>query len=189
MWLHGQRWLSNDPRQGTRRGPDAKAGGSDHPQQVSGRPAGKECLRASEGDSSQRSEPPSIQDGVCDAGLSRSNGAAGRCARVCALTDCQEPGSDAGSPSKPRGPGSPDLARTIKADNPGPTTAPERGVAMKSINRFAEHADRSRSWVYQMIRAGNLEAVRVGKRYVITAEAERAFYAKVAAGQLAQAAE
>ena len=60
---------------------------------------------------------------------------------------------------------------------------------MKSINTFAQHADRSRRWVYQQISAGNLEAVRVGKRYVITAEAERAFYAKVAAGQLAQAAE
>ena len=67
-----------------------------------------------------------------------------------------------------------------------PNPMPERrGSAMKSINTFAEHADRSRSWVYQQIRAGNLEAVRIGRRFVITAEAERRFYQKVNSGQLA----
>jgi hypothetical protein len=62
----------------------------------------------------------------------------------------------------------------------------ERGAAMKSINTFARHADRSRTWVYQQIRAGHLEAVRAGKRYVITAEAERRFYQKVNSGELAE---
>ena len=120
----------------------------------------------------------------------RSNGAAGRmCERVAPLTTSQEPGSDAGSPSKPSGVRSPDLARITQSENPGSQPAPERGVAMKSNNTFARHADRSRRWVYSQIKAGHLEAVRLGKRYVITAEAERAFYAKVSAGQLARAAE
>jgi hypothetical protein len=61
-----------------------------------------------------------------------------------------------------------------------------RGAAMKSINTFAKHADRSRTWVYQQIRAGHLEAVRAGKRYVITAEAEQRFYQKVNSGELAE---
>jgi hypothetical protein len=61
-----------------------------------------------------------------------------------------------------------------------------RGAAMKSINTFARHADRSRTWVYQQIRRGNLKAVRVGKRYVIPADAERHFYEKVNSGELAE---
>jgi hypothetical protein len=92
----------------------------------------------------------------------------------CPLLNCPEPGPDAGNLAKPPKAEAPDLAR---------------GVAMKSINTFARHADKSRRWVYTQIKAGHLEAVRVGKRFVITADAERRFYEKVAAGQLAQAAE
>jgi excisionase family DNA binding protein len=66
----------------------------------------------------------------------------------------------------------------------GATSEP-RGLRAKSINRFAADHDMSRSWVYALIAANKLTAVRIGSRLRITHEAERAFEEAAERGLLA----
>jgi excisionase family DNA binding protein len=66
-----------------------------------------------------------------------------------------------------------------------PSASEPRGLRAKSINRFAADHDMSRSWVYALIAANKLTAVRIGSRLRITAEAERAFEDAAERGLLA----
>jgi hypothetical protein len=66
-----------------------------------------------------------------------------------------------------------------------PSASEPRGLRAKSINRFAADHDMSRSWVYALIAANKLHAVRIGSRLRITAEAERAFEQAAERGLLA----
>jgi hypothetical protein len=83
-------------------------------------------------------------------------------------------GAKAGSPSK-----------AVPCDQAGVKAAEPRGLRAKSINRFAADHDMSRSWVYALIAANKLTAVRIGSRLRITAEAECAFEDAAERGLLA----
>ena len=85
------------------------------------------------------------------------------------MPTCQEPGPDAGNPSRP--------ARSRAARD----QSPQR---MKSINRFSADHDWSRWFSYRLIREGHLRTVQVLGRKRITAQAEAAFDEAVANGLL-----